>query len=177
MGYSAHLGPRPARCGSFASCRVGHLLYLSVTDINGRADVGAIAPVIGRLRRALKRRLGSPSLLPDSHVEIARLLYEQPGLKVQEVASTLRLAPNTVSTLVQQLVRDGNVERETDEDDRRVARLRLTPSMRKRISRRRDERRSIIEEAVGSLSQREQAAIEASIPALVRLTEVLENSR
>jgi DNA-binding MarR family transcriptional regulator len=147
-----------------------------VTDIIiARHEVGDLGPVVGRLRRALKRRLGSPSLVPDSHVEIARLLYERPGLKVQEVAAALRLAPNTVSTLVQQLVRDGNVERETDEDDRRVARLRLTPTMRKRIARRRDERRSILEEAVGSLSQREQAAIEASIPALVRLTEVLEN--
>jgi DNA-binding MarR family transcriptional regulator len=79
-----------------------------------------------------------------------------------------------VSTLVQQLVRDGNVERETDEDDRRVARLRLTPQMRKRIARRRDERRAVLEEAVASLSQREQAAIEQAIPALQRLIEVLE---
>ncbi|HJT38600.1 MAG TPA: MarR family transcriptional regulator [Actinomycetota bacterium] len=147
-----------------------------MTDIILRQDVGELGPVIGRLRRALKRRLGTPSLLPDSHVEIARLLYEHPDLKVQEVAAALRLAPNTVSTLVQQLVRDGNVERETDEDDRRVARLRLTPAMRKRISRRRDERRAILEEAIGSLSQREQATIEAAIPALMRLTEVLEGS-
>jgi DNA-binding MarR family transcriptional regulator len=181
MGHSAYLGryecTRPPPRPPAIACRSSgqSLLCLSVTDITQRSDIGAIAPVIGRLRRALKRRLGSPSLLPDSHIEIARLLYEQPGLKVQEVAAALRLAPNTVSTLVQQLVRDGNVERETDEDDRRVARLRLTPAMRKRIARRRDERRSILEEAVGSLSQREQAAIEASIPALVRLTEVLEN--
>ena len=147
-----------------------------MTDIILRQDVGELGPVIGRLRRALKRRLGTPSLLPDSHVEIARLLYEHPDLKVQEVAATLRLAPNTVSTLVQQLVRDRNVERETDEDDRRVARLRLTPAMRKRIARRRDERRAILEEAIGSLAQREQAAIEAAIPALMRLTEVLERS-
>jgi DNA-binding MarR family transcriptional regulator len=139
-----------------------------------RTDVGELSGVIGRLRRALRRRTGSDAVLPDSHVELIRLLYERPGLKVQDAAAALRLAPNTVSTLVQQLARAGRVERRTDPDDRRSVRLFLTAETRRWVSRRRDARRTAIESAAGSLSGRERAAIEAAIPALVRLTEVLE---
>jgi DNA-binding MarR family transcriptional regulator len=140
-----------------------------------RLGIGELPRLIGRVRRALKRRLGSDPFLPDSHVEIMRLLYDRPGMKVQEVASALLLAPNTVSTLVQQMARSGHLERTTDREDRRAARLALSPATRRRVARRRDERRSAIEEAFSSLSKGDRSAIEAALPALVRLAEALED--
>ena len=59
-----------------------------------------------------------------AHVELLQCLADQPGLKVGEVARTLRLAPNTVSTLVAQLAAKGLLEADRDLSDGRARRLR-----------------------------------------------------
>jgi len=147
-----------------------------VTDVftDTTLEIGELPRVIGRVRRALKRRLGTDPFVPDSHIEIMRLLYDRPGMKVQEVASILKLAPNTVSTLVQQMARTGRIERSTDRADGRAVRLALTPATRRRVARRRDQRREAIEDAFDALSRADRSAIRAALPALVRIAEALE---
>ena len=64
-----------------------------------------LAALLARVQRTLRRRvremMPGPAL-PPSHVEVLRLLHRQPRLRVHEVAATLRLAPNTTSTIVKQ---------------------------------------------------------------------------
>src|SRR5580704_4188487 len=87
---------------------------------------------MGAIRRSGRRHAGRPeelSQLTGSQLELVRLLRHHPGLSVNQVAEELNLAPNTVSTLVRQLVDAGLVVRGCQEADRRVARLDLVDDL------------------------------------------------
>jgi DNA-binding MarR family transcriptional regulator len=139
-----------------------------------------LAALLARVQRSLRRRvremMPGPAL-PPSHVEVLRLLHRQPGLRVHEVAATLRLAPNTTSTIVQHLVRLGYVARSVDERDRRVARLELTAAAHTRMDLWRDTRATTLAEALGALAAPDREAVEAALPALTRLADLLEAPR
>ena len=90
-------------------------------------------------------------------------------------AAALRLAPNSASTIVQQLVRLGYVDLEVDERDRRVARLSLTEAAHERMDRWRDNRQAALATALASLQARDREMVRAALPALTRLAEALED--
>jgi DNA-binding MarR family transcriptional regulator len=132
---------------------------------------------LSNIRRAIRRTTDRPAFLSSltgAQIELVRLLRRQPGLTVAEAAHELRLAANTVSTLVGQLVDAGFVERAVDERDRRVARLNLAPGVRRKVQAWRDRRVEMIETAVGRLSPDDRERIAAAIPALARLGLELE---
>lgn len=137
-----------------------------------------LADLISRLHRGLRRRVraGMPGpALPQSHVEVLRLLHDRPGSRVNEAAAALRLAPNSASTIVQQLVRLGFVARVVDERDRRVARLSLTEAAHERIDRWRDNRQAALATALASLEARDRETVREALPALTRLADALED--
>jgi DNA-binding MarR family transcriptional regulator len=130
------------------------------------------------VRRAIRRSTDRPAFLSSltgAQVELVRLLRRRPGLTVAEAAAELRVAPNTVSTLVRQLVEAGFVERAVDENDRRVARLNLAPAVRAKVQAWRDRRVETIEAAVGRLSPDDRERIADAVPALMRLSRELEH--
>ena len=137
----------------------------------------ALAALLARVQRSLRRRVREmmpDPALPPSHVEVLRLLQRQPGLRVHEVAATLCLAPNTTSTIVQHLVRLGYLARSVDERDRRVARLELTAAAHTRMHLWRDTRAATLAQALGALAGPDRAMVEAALPALARLADLLE---
>jgi DNA-binding MarR family transcriptional regulator len=143
----------------------------------GGESLPALATLISRLQRGLRRsaRATMPGpALPQSQVEVLRLLHREPGLRVHEVAEGLHLAPNTTSTLVQQLIRLGYVERRVDTRDRRAARLELTAAARDRVARWRDARAAVLHHLLGSLSPSDRELLQAAMPALDRLADQLE---
>ena len=71
-------------------------------------------------RRAVRARLDQQALA-GAQVEVLVTVVESPGIGVAETARALGVAPNTVSTLVGQLVRAGLLERTEDAQDRRAA--------------------------------------------------------
>ncbi len=132
---------------------------------------------LSSVRRAIRHSTDRPAFLASltgAQVELVRLLRRQPDLTVAEAAAELRLAPNTVSTLVGQLVEAGFVKRTVDENDRRVARLNLAPAVRSKVQAWRDRRVETIEAAVGRLSPDDRERIAAAVPALARLGRELE---
>jgi DNA-binding MarR family transcriptional regulator len=129
------------------------------------------------VRRAIRRSSDRPAFLASltgAQIELVRLLRRRPGLTVAEAAAELRVAPNTVSTLVGQLVEAGFVERAVDQTDRRVARLNLAPAVRNKVQAWRDRRIETIEAAVGRLSPDDRERIAGAVPALARLSRELE---
>jgi DNA-binding MarR family transcriptional regulator len=133
--------------------------------------------VVGRLRRAARRRVRREwphRLLTDAEVELLRLLMDRPGLLVREAAAALGLAPNTVSTLVGGLVRQGLLRRRVDAHDSRAVHLTLSPAARRRISAWRDRRQQVLGEALSRLSELDRRAIERALPALARLAGEVE---
>ncbi|MFC0546483.1 MarR family winged helix-turn-helix transcriptional regulator [Kutzneria chonburiensis] len=128
------------------------------------------------LKRVVRRRMevGRPEpRLRGAHTELLRVVRGNPGIGVAAAAKELHLAGNTVSTLVNQLIDKELLRRETDPDDRRAARLYLTPKAVKRQAKWREDRTKLVEGALKELNARERAAIEKALPALRKLLDEL----
>lgn len=85
----------------------------AVRDYAG-ADAWSLTGVITRLRRVLRSSVRQEfpwESLPMAQVEVMQRLADEPGMGVSDLADRQRLATNTVSSLVQQMVTAGFVER------------------------------------------------------------------
>ncbi|MDQ1732740.1 MAG: hypothetical protein QOK10_2899 [Pseudonocardiales bacterium] len=135
---------------------------------------------IGQLRRQARRQAGRPwplAAVSGAQVELIRLVRRQPGASVAETAAELGLAPNTVSTLVGQLVTAGVLERTPDPNDRRVARLSLTPTAQRRVERWRDQRGAALAQALSGLSREDRTVLRRAVGIMARLSAALPDGR
>jgi DNA-binding MarR family transcriptional regulator len=133
--------------------------------------------VVTELRRAIRRRVASRAglvPLPSAQLELLRLVRDREGLRVQEASTLLRIAPNSVSTLVKQLEGAGLLARWADPRDGRATRLRLTAAARGRMAHWRDERQSVIAAAFSTLSPSDRRAIDAALGPLRRMAAAIE---
>jgi len=137
-------------------------------------ELGAAVTRFRRVLRRATRRSWPYEPLPRAELDLLRLAAEQPGISVAEAASALSLAPNTVSTLVNQVRRAGLLARDNDSGDRRVARLSLTDAGKARLAAWRDKRAEQLANAFNALDESDRRAVAAALPALARLTEKLE---
>lgn len=138
------------------------------------AQLGAaVGELHRRLRRAAVRRANLVPL-PEAQVEILLLVRAHPDVSVKEAARRLHTAPNTVSTLVRDLVAAGLLHRESDPADRRTARLRLTDAARSRMAEHERHRADLLTDALARLDPSARAAVLAAAPHLARLTDLLD---
>ncbi|MFF4120060.1 MarR family winged helix-turn-helix transcriptional regulator [Streptomyces sp. NPDC001714] len=124
------------------------------------------------IRRRLRRGLTRPRLR-GAEVELLRLVESRPGIGISDAAKELYLASNSVSTLVNQLVKDGFMRRETDPADRRAARLLLTEDAEKRLADWQRRRAELVAGHVARLDEADREALRAALPALRRLADTL----
>jgi DNA-binding MarR family transcriptional regulator len=89
-------------------------------------------------------------------------------------AELLRLAPNTVSTLVRALTEAELLSRSRGTTDGRTALLSITERARQRLAERRDLRAELVARALGRLTDADRQALLAAVPALLRLAEGVE---
>jgi DNA-binding MarR family transcriptional regulator len=132
---------------------------------------------LSAVRRAVRRRAVRPvelSVLTGAQLELVRLLRREPSVSIADAAARLRVAPNTVSTLVGQLADSGVLERRVDDADRRVVRLTLTPGVRRRVDAWRDRRADALGEAMARLPAADRERLADSVPALIRLADELQ---
>ena len=135
--------------------------------------------VVAGLRRVARRRLrGSMPgpRLQGAQLELLQLVEAEPGIGVAAAARALHLAGNSVSTLVNQLVREGLLHREIDPADRRAARLLLTDQARDRLSTWRRARSRLVGAAFERLPAPDQDTLAEALPALRRLLHELEEA-
>ncbi|KUN77664.1 MarR family transcriptional regulator [Streptomyces bungoensis] len=133
---------------------------------------GALVGIQRLIRRRLRGGLAGPRL-GGAEVELLRLVEARPGIGVSDAARELYLAGNSVSTLVNRLVRDGHLLRETDPADRRAARLLLTADAEKRLADWRRRRAELVARHVAQLGEDDRAALGAALPALRKLAVTL----
>jgi DNA-binding MarR family transcriptional regulator len=151
----------------------------SVPDSAQRAavsDAQQLTDVVTRLRRALRTSIRTDypwESLPMAQVELLMALQDHEPAKIGQLATLQRLAPNTVSGIVQQLLEAGLASRDTDPADRRVARVALTDAGRAQLAewKRAHERR--IETALDRLAPIDRAAILAALSGLNQLVDHL----
>jgi len=132
---------------------------------------------LSAIRRATRRSSSRPaefSLLTTAQLELARVVRRNPGISIAGAAEAMRLAPNTVSTLVGDLVSAGLLVRRSDPYDRRVAQLELTAAWKRKIDAWRDRRVAAVDGAIHRLPPDERRRLERALPALARLGAELE---
>ncbi len=135
----------------------------------GAAPRPQLADVVARLRRAMRR--AARAAQPDHPLSVAQLellacLAEHPGARPGEVARWLRLAPNSVTTLINALVARGMVARGSGGADRRTVALRLTPAGAATLERWQATNAAILHAALAALPADQQHALHAALPAL-----------
>jgi DNA-binding MarR family transcriptional regulator len=127
------------------------------------------------VQRLVRRRL-RPQIAPQlrgAEVELLRLVVTRPGIGISDAAKDLYLAGNSVSTLVNQLSRQGYLVRETDPADRRAARLMPTPAAEARLAEWRKRRAELVRGGLSRLDGTDREALRAAIPALRNLADNL----
>ena len=140
------------------------------------ADLQAAISAVRRTTRRAVRHASPTEPLPPAKSELLRLAASRPGISVAEAARELRLAPNTVSTMVGDLASQGLISRGRSSADARTVGLSATGRARQRLAQWRDLRAELTARALSELPARDQAALGAAIPALVRLAERLETA-
>lgn len=136
---------------------------------------GLLAGINRLVRRRLRQGLTVPPLR-GAEIELLRIVAAEPGIGVSAAASQLHLAGNSVSTLVNQLVRADLLIRRPDPADRRAARLELTEAAVQRLAAWERRRRELFGELLGELPENEQAALRDAVPALRHLVENLSKA-
>jgi DNA-binding MarR family transcriptional regulator len=136
-----------------------------------------LADVVARLRRAMRRaaRAADPGHpLSVAQLELLASLAEHPGARPGQLARQLRLAPNSVTTLVNALVAQGMVARTSGGSDRRTVMLRLTPAGASTLRRWQTTNATILDGALAALPTDRQRALRAALPALDQLIEQVD---
>ncbi|UIX28727.1 MarR family winged helix-turn-helix transcriptional regulator [Streptomyces sp. GQFP] len=131
-----------------------------------------LADALLGVQRLIRRRLRSGTKVPrlrGAEVELLRLVMDRPGIGISDAARELYLAGNSVSTLVNQLVKDGYLIRGTDPADRRAARLLPTPAAEARLRDWRERRTALVRRHVARLDDADREALRAALPALRKL--------
>ena len=132
--------------------------------------------VMASIRRSGRLLAGRPvelSTLTSSQIDLVRVVWRRPGLSVNEAAEELSLAPNTVSTLVRQLTDEHLLIRQVDPDDKRVARLVLTPTMQRKVAAFRDRRVAVLSNAMSQLNPSGQRRLPGLVAVLDQLAALL----
>lgn len=143
-----------------------------------RAEAAGLLAAIGAVRRVARRAVRTSAqaqALPPARSELLRLAARRPGIGVAEAAAELRLAPNSVSTMVSKLAEDGLLSRDRMETDGRSVRLAATEAGAARIEQWQDIRTDLAWRAIELLPDSDRRALVAAIPALTRLAEQMEN--
>ncbi len=136
-----------------------------------------LADTVSDLRGSLRRGIRTTypwEVLPAAQIEILQRVSQQPGLRVNELAAQLRLAPNTVSTLTRQMTGVGLLTVREDPVDGRVRRLSLSDRGREQLDGWQQAQEEMLAAAVSRLEDTDRSAIIAAIPALGRLVRALD---
>jgi DNA-binding MarR family transcriptional regulator len=138
--------------------------------------LGAIS-AIRRVSRRAVRSAWAEQPLPPAQSELLRLAASRPGISVADAARELRLAPNTVSTLVGRLAAAGLLERTRASSDGRSVRLTVTPRAEQRLASWRDLRAELAGRALDRMTAEDRQALADAIPALLRFAAQLEKAQ
>ncbi len=149
----------------------------SLADRAAAQSAAEFLDAVSSVRRAAMRAVrGSwqTEPLPAAQSELLRLAARKPRLTVAEAAQELRLAPNTVSTLIGRLADRGLLKRVPSSTDGRLVLLEVTAKARRRLAEWRDLRADLAGRALAGLPSQDRAALTAAVPAMLLLAERME---
>ena len=142
-----------------------------IVEDGAQGLAGEVLEAISGIRRVARRAARAAwhqEPLPSAQSELLRLAAGRPGISVAEAAHELRLAPNTVSTLVGRLDAAGLLERRRGVADGRSVRLSVTDKGARRIAEFRDLRAELAGRALDRLTAADRRVLADAVPALLR---------
>ncbi|MEY4100026.1 MAG: hypothetical protein RL300_1197 [Pseudomonadota bacterium] len=113
-----------------------------------------LADVTRQMRRAFEKRLAG-SFLTLAQARVLVYVSRQEGIRQIDLAELLDVQPITLTRLIDQLVSGGVLERRPDPTDRRAYQLYLLPSAKAHLESIEEVTRSIREEALDGLTERQ----------------------
>ena len=138
------------------------------------AELFTAISVIRRAARRATRQAWTQQPLAPAQSELLRLAAARPGITVADAAQELRLAPNTVSTLVGRLTQAGLLNREKSARDGRTVLLSATDKARRRLAEFHDLRAELAGRALERMTAADRQVLAAAGPALLRLAVRME---
>jgi DNA-binding MarR family transcriptional regulator len=156
-----------------------------------------LADVVSRLRRAMRRAarahqateapsmaagvstgaagtsLSASGSLSVAQLELLSCLAEHPGARPGQLGRLLRLAPSSVTTLLNALRPTGLITRASG-PDRRTTELRVTDAGAAAVERWQAANQAIVSAALGSLPPASRAALQRALPAFRELTVAID---
>lgn len=94
-------------------------------------EIAVLWRQVNRRMRELLARAGKEFDLPPFSFMLLCRIKEEPGVSLSELSRLIGAAKSHTSTTVEQLVRDGYVEKRSDPKDQRVIRLHVTEAGRR----------------------------------------------
>jgi DNA-binding MarR family transcriptional regulator len=143
-----------------------------ISDVTLSPDTvaGDLRPVLLRLARGLRKETEQLGVTA-SQATLLWLVKRNPGLALAELAAEEGISPPALSGHVDRLERAGLIERLRSSEDRRRVGLRLTDDGERLLRRVRARRTTWLAERLGALEPADIEAIEAAVPALLKLVE------
>jgi DNA-binding MarR family transcriptional regulator len=145
-------------------------LMISDVTISPESVAADLRPVLLRLARELRKETEQLGVTARQ-TTLLWLVKRSPGLSLAELAAEEGISPPAMSGHVDRLERAGLLERERSSDDRRRVGLKLTDDGRRLLRRVRARRTTWLADRLRTLEPAELDAIEAAVPALLRLVE------
>jgi DNA-binding MarR family transcriptional regulator len=141
-----------------------------ISDVTLSSELVAsdLRPVLLRLARELRKET-EPLGVTARQATLLWLVKRSPGLSLAELAAEEGISPPALSGHVDRLERAGLLERIRSSEDRRRVGLRLTEDGARLLRRVRARRTTWLVGRLRQLDADELEAVEAAIPALLRL--------
>ena len=99
-------------------------------ELRRQDSLGYQVNLLARLfERALREQIAPQGVVPGQFPALL-CLYEEDGLTQAELGARVQIEQPTIAKTLQRMERDGLVRRTPDPDDRRRARIHLTPKAR-----------------------------------------------
>ncbi|PZG50587.1 MarR family transcriptional regulator [Spongiactinospora gelatinilytica] len=115
------------------------------------------------------RRVAGVAPLPETEVDIIKLVVHRPGMSPGRLAAELRIKPSNISAALRRLAAAGLVMRETDPADRRATRVLPTAQAIRNVHGVERARAALLDQALAALPAADRAAVLAAIPSLQAL--------
>lgn len=140
-------------------------------------EIAVLWRQVNRRMRELLVRAGKEFDLPPFSFMLLRRIKEEPGVTLSELSRLMGAAKSHTSTTVEQLVRDGYVEKRSDPSDQRVIRLHITDEGLRFFARLGDRAQgvwTIVLEAYDGPGEEVAGFLERLLAAVERATERME---
>jgi len=143
---------------------------ISEVTLSPETVAAELRPVLLRLARELRKETEQLGVTA-SQATLLWLVKRSPGLSLAELAAEEGISPPALSGHIDRLERAALIERVRSSEDRRRVGLRLTDEGERLLRRVRARRTTWLTERMRALEPADIDAIEAAVPALMKLLE------